>query len=190
MSTTDSPTDSPPENEKKDRKGLLLLLLLLLLVIGLSIWFGWFSGRDDDNGSASAGAAETVGLNEGDLDDDDSVRAFIRRYIRSGESNDPAAEMSFYAEAVDSYFDKPSFDKAAILKDRTNFVNKWPERSYTIVGEPEIVERQDDVVIAKAQYRYTVKNGETESSGTGRAFYRIRQRGKDLEIFWVGETLE
>lgn len=190
--TTDPQKENESDRKDENKSGWILILLLLLLLGVVTIWFLFLRGGKEAPVETAPviEAPQEVGLNEGKLEDDDSVRAFIRRFIKSGESNDPAAELSFYAEAVDSYFEKASFDKAMILKDRTNFVEKWPERTYEVIGEPKIVERQADVVIAMAQYRYKVSGESGESDGTGIAFYRIRQRGQDLEIFWIGEKLE
>lgn len=190
--TTDPREEDESEEKDENKSGWIIVLLLLLLLGVVVIWFLFLRESKDAPVRSAPGieAPQDVGLNEGKLDDDDSVRAFIKRFIKSGESDDPAAELSFYAEVVDSYFDKTSFDKAMILKDRTSFVEKWPERRYEVIGDPEIVERQDDVVIAMAQYRFDVTGETYTSDGRGFAFYRIRQRGKDLEIFWIGEKLE
>ncbi|MFT5467735.1 MAG: hypothetical protein ACI8UO_002842 [Verrucomicrobiales bacterium] len=198
--------DAPKKEEEKDRKGLLLLLLLFLLVCTIVAIFVVRAMKDSDEtgdgGTADGGETpeapqppaepvdELTKLTLGDIDDDQSIVDFICRFVESGEDNGPEAELSFYADAVDSYFGKPNFDKAKILEERKNYLKKWPERSYRCIGGSNVVSRADGVVLANAKFKYTVKNGEKEASGTGQAFYKIRKRGDRLEIFWIGEKLD
>ena len=196
-----SPDDERKDDEKPRGKLILVILLLLLLLITIgAIIVANMRRAPSDSASPPTAAAEPATpsaedelakLTLGKLDDDNSIIEFIRRFIESGEDDGPEAELSFYADAVESYFEKPNLDKAKILTDRENYAGKWPDRSYNCVGDPEIVERLDGgVVLAKATFEYVVKNADKEAKGTGVAFYKIRQRGDHLEIFWIGEKLE
>lgn len=221
MTDSTDANDPQKKEEENNRKGLLLLLLLLLLVFTIIAIFivkalkdADKNGEGDDGTAAAADGGVTAGdsggpdpepepapkpepedefakLTQGDINDDQSIVDFICRFVESGEDNGPRAELSFFAEKVDSYFDKPDYDKEKILKDREAYIARWPERSYKCIGGSKVVARLDGgVVLATAKFEYTVKNGEREASGTGEAFYKIRERGDRLEIYWIGEKLE
>jgi hypothetical protein len=79
-------------------------------------------------------------------------RAFVERYLRAGQANDPEAEVAFYADRVD-YFDEGIVDRRFIEKDVRRYNQRWPERQFTLV-DPVEVSAPDENAHTTVEFRY------------------------------------
>ncbi len=70
------------------------------------------------------------------------VNQFIENYLRDGETRDVASQVKYYAFPV-RYFDHGSVSEEFVTKDTANYVKRWPERKYTLLGTPHFFLRPE-----------------------------------------------
>ena len=61
------------------------------------------------------------------------VNKLVQDYLRDAETQDVAAQVQYYAFPV-RYFDHGSVSEHFVTQDTTNYVKRWPERKYTLLG--------------------------------------------------------
>ena len=114
---------------------------------------------------------------------------FIEEYTKSGEQDAPEDEIKFYATTVENYFGKKNVNVAAILADRKNQIQHWPQRNY-VLTEPHLIGKElSNVFILSAKVQYRVRNPKSEKSSTGVAetTYKVKVSENRLELLSVEE---
>jgi hypothetical protein len=86
---------------------------------------------------------------------------FVREFVTSGNYDDPAIESSFYAEEVDYFDDGKGVKRGFVVNDIKAYNQRWPKRSYWVVGDPAIkaVDPQGDVarVVVTLKFSFTLR---------------------------------
>lgn len=113
---------------------------------------------------------------------------FIVSYIQSGEAEDPAVALPFFARRVDFYFGEKNVSRDEILRDRRAFVKKWPVRDYEIIHNPVVLDHIDDIYRLMVRLRYYVSAGETPATGSVTDFISVRETPRGFEIIGVEEV--
>ena len=117
------------------------------------------------------------------------VRAFVLRYLRAGQTNDPDAEMKFYGEQV-KYFDSGTVDRGFIARDIRFYESKWPRRSFTVVGPVTVVADANDInhTLVRFRYRFANRNSRLAVEGEVNTLYTLEGSGPDsLRIIAMSE---
>lgn len=117
------------------------------------------------------------------------VRAFVLRYLRAGQANDPDAEMKFYGDQV-KYFDSGTVDRSFIARDVRLYDNKWPQRSFSVVGPITVVADANDInhTLVRFRYRFTNRNRRLVVGGEVNTLYTLEGSGPDsLRIIALSE---
>ena len=86
----------------------------------------------------------------------EEARAFIARYLQAGQTNDPPAELAFYAESVD-YFNEGVVDRHFIGADIARYDHRWPERHFTLLEPFTIANTPDgdpDKTVVNFRYQF------------------------------------
>lgn len=115
------------------------------------------------------------------------VERFVRSFVAMGESDRPETELPFYEERVRNYFGKPDYTHDDIHEDRRDFIREWPERSYTIEGEPVLLDRDGDYYDVMVRIRYDVEGPGGSSSGNVTTYMTLHDHGNDLKIASIEE---
>ncbi|CAN5280692.1 hypothetical protein BH23VER1_BH23VER1_00670 [soil metagenome] len=115
------------------------------------------------------------------------IGSFIQSYILSGESDDPSASARFYTPSVREYFGKKNLSQSAIVADRKNFIDRWPERRYELVRPPVLLEAGDGRYTAMANFDYRVRNGARTASGSASSYLELVETQDGLRIDRVEE---
>jgi peptidoglycan hydrolase-like protein with peptidoglycan-binding domain len=61
------------------------------------------------------------------------VNKFVEDYLRDGEGPSVPAQLKYYAFPV-RYFDHGVVSEQFVTKDTSNYLKRWPERKYTLMG--------------------------------------------------------
>lgn len=110
------------------------------------------------------------------------VREFIESYLRNCETNDLAAEMSFYAEPLD-YFDQGIVDRRFVEEDVKRYYKRWPERKYVLLSiTQEPVPGRTDEALVKFRIDFTVKNETHTVHGQTDNFFKIKPADSSYKI--------
>jgi S1-C subfamily serine protease len=115
-----------------------------------------------------------------------NLNEFVREFVTSGNSDDPAVESSFYAEEVD-YFDDGRVNKGFVVNDIKTYNQRWPKRSYWVDGDPatKILDSQGDVARAVVTLRFSVQNGHKSVGGSCEDTILVRNAGTNPKVISV-----
>jgi hypothetical protein len=104
------------------------------------------------------------------LDMTQRLNAFLQDYYRSGESNDIAWGLHFYADTVDYYFGQHRVDHRYIVRDKRKYFRKWPIRRYRLL-DWRLVYKNGDIyngtLSVQTHFFWEVERGGTFKSGEG-----------------------
>ena len=104
----------------------------------------------------------------------EEARAFIARYLQAGQTNDPPAELAFYADRVD-YFNEGVVDRRFIGGDIARYDRRWPDRHFTLLEPFAIASSPDgdpDKTVVNFRYQFANKgskylvHGKTDNTWT------------------------
>lgn len=115
------------------------------------------------------------------------IESFIAAYVESGNSNDPAANVDFMHSTVESYYGKRNQSRSALLRDRKNYIKRWPQREYWLSEKPKISQLRDGSYEVISRIGYRVQNGGEVKSGKTTSVTRVANIGGRLRIVAVRE---
>jgi len=61
------------------------------------------------------------------------VNKFVQDYLRDAETDDVATQVKYYSFPV-RYFDHGAVSEEFVTKDTSNYLKRWPQRKYTLMG--------------------------------------------------------
>ncbi len=92
------------------------------------------------------------------------MRQFVHEFIEASEGETPERELSLYAPRV-KYFDSGTVSLQAIASDQRKYYARWPQRDFTLLGEPQIVRGDGETVTVRYRMRYNLRRGQETASG-------------------------
>jgi peptidoglycan hydrolase-like protein with peptidoglycan-binding domain len=119
------------------------------------------------------------------------VNKFVEDYLRDGETQDVASQVKYYAFPV-HYFDHGSVSEEFVTKDTANYVKRWPERKYTLLGAPQFFaagkegETEIDFTIS-FELRSDGRKTKSRAAGRTKNWWTVRTEGDDLKIVTIRE---
>jgi Putative peptidoglycan binding domain len=119
------------------------------------------------------------------------VTQFVEDYLRDGATEDVAAQVRYFAFPI-RYFDHGTVDEPFVVKDTRNYVKRWPERKYTLIGPVSFFasgkEGETNVEFTIAfNVRSHARKKKYAGSGRTRNFWTIRPEGDELKIVVIRE---
>lgn len=122
----------------------------------------------------------------------EQVTKFVQDYLRDGETPDVAKQVSYYAFPV-RYFDHGNVSQEFVTKDTTNYVKRWPERKYTLLGPVALFASGNDQetnVEFSIAFDLRSDGRSTKNKATGRTknWWTLRGTGDDLKIVAIKEA--
>lgn len=76
--------------------------------------------------------------------DDKNVIAFARRFFEACQNNLPTALIPFLSLPMDNYFGTRNAKREHVVANRREYIERWPQRSFDLRGEPRISRRLED----------------------------------------------
>lgn len=122
----------------------------------------------------------------------EQVTKFVQDYLRDGETPDVQKQVNYYAFPV-RYFDHGSVSREFVTRDTTNYVKRWPERKYTLVGPVGFfasdTEGETNVEFTIAfDLRSDSRSKKNKASGRTRNWWTLRGNGEELKIVAIREA--
>ena len=107
-------------------------------------------------------------------------------FVLAGLDPQVGAETEFFADRV-NYFGKPGVTRETIRRDLQRYNDRWPQRAFTLAGEPEIASLNDKLKVS-FPLRYELQNGSKRSAGKVWKTLVLEKTGTDdLQIVSVNE---
>ena len=120
------------------------------------------------------------------------INQFILDYLHDGETPDVQKQVSYYAFPV-RYFDHGTVTEEFVTKDTKNYLKRWPERKYTLLGPVAFFASETE---GETNVEFTIafdlrsNNRSTKSKATGRTknWWTLRETGNELKIVAIREA--
>ena len=121
----------------------------------------------------------------------DRVNKFVADYLRDAEGQDVGAQVKYYAFPV-RYFDHGNVSEAFVTKDTSDYIKRWPERKYTLLGPAAFFaaaeEGETNIEFNIAfELRSGARTSKNKAAGRTRNWWTVRADGNDLKIVAIRE---
>lgn len=115
------------------------------------------------------------------------VTAFVRRFLEDAESDDVDRQVRSFAFPV-QYFDRGKASREFVVKDTRNYIKRWPQRSYSLVGPVQVTPEGDsgDFQVEFA-ITFRVSSGARAAHGKTRNLWVIQPNLKNFKILAINE---
>lgn len=118
--------------------------------------------------------------------DRERLRDYIAAFVLAGLDPQVGAETEFFAQRV-NYFGKPGVSRETIRRDLQRYNDRWPQRAFSLAGEPEISSGNDKLKISFPLH-YELQNASKRASGKVLKTLLLEKAGADnLQIVAVDE---
>lgn len=119
------------------------------------------------------------------------VTQFVEDYLRDGTTQDVAAQVRYFAFPL-KYFPHGTVDERFMIKDVADYVQRWPERKYMLIGPVSFFAsgNEDETNIEfTISFDLRSKARKTKNVALGRTknFWTIRPEGDELKIVVIRE---
>ncbi len=163
----------PPEEIPNPSLGWLKIILgaiFISLVMG-GIWY-YFQGSLK---------SDTKDFNQ------ENITRFLTDYLTVGEQNAPDKFLNYYASLVEPYFSKEQATRKEILKDKINYIKRWPQRKYELKGF-SIIDKEIDYCTISFSIDWRVQSDTLGArSGESSSVITIKQKGGRFYIVSMEE---
>jgi peptidoglycan hydrolase-like protein with peptidoglycan-binding domain len=118
------------------------------------------------------------------------VTKLVQDYLRDGETDDIAAQVRYFAYPVD-YFDHGKKEGDFVTRDVQNYVRRWPQRKYTLLGPVSFFAGDEGVTNIEFTIAFELESPtrKTKKNARGRTknSWTIRPEGGELKIVAIKE---
>lgn len=120
------------------------------------------------------------------------VNKFVQDYLRDAETPDVPTQVNYYAFPV-RYFDHGTVTQDFVSKDTSNYVKRWPERKYTLVGPVTFfasdAEGETNVEFTISfELRNGARSAKNKAVGRTRNWWTLRKNSDELKIVAIKEA--
>lgn len=116
---------------------------------------------------------------------------FIKQYYTVGDIGTGEAAAGFFSPVVGSYYGKTNLTREAIQADQKSYGERWPNRKFTLIGEPVITSGaspESFLIITNYSYELSDPSRAKDAKGTGSSVFTIRKTEAGWKIFGVEEN--
>ncbi len=108
---------------------------------------------------------------------EDRAKALVKKlYYREMQSSNPSDFIELFSYPIKSYFNKKSFTRADLLKDKAKYIIEWRVREYSNIKLKTIsLDKNSKEVKIKITFNYKLKNGKKELKGVSRHLLTIKE---------------
>ena len=116
----------------------------------------------------------------------DEMTKFVQAYLRDAETDDVDLQVGYYDFPVD-YFDHGRVRRDFVFKDTRNYVKRWPQRKYILLGPVRFSgsEKEDETQV-EFTISFSVAATKRAVHGKTRNFWTVK-RGGNLRIIAIRE---
>ena len=112
----------------------------------------------------------------------EQISLFLEAFAASGEVNDPAATVEFMHPQIVTYYSKTNPTADEMIKERREYIKRWPERRYWLREKPKIRPLPDGSWEAVTRTGYEVKSGTDRRTGEATSMLRLTHTSRGLKI--------
>jgi hypothetical protein len=115
----------------------------------------------------------------------------VQDYLRDAETQDVPKQVNYYAFPV-RYFDHGTVSQEFVTGDTSNYVKRWPERKYTLVGPVNFFasgkEGETEIEFTISfQLRNPTRTAKNRALGRTKNWWTVRTEGEELKIVAIRE---
>ena len=110
----------------------------------------------------------------------------IEAYLAAAQGPTPDRELSFYGDRV-RYFDSGIVSRNFIEKDQGRYYRRWPDRKFSLVGEPEVVRTDGGSATVRFRIRYSLHRGNESASGGTENLVQLENGPQGYKIVSIRE---
>ncbi len=112
------------------------------------------------------------------------AKALVKKlYYREMQSSNPADFIELFSYPIDSYFNKKSFTRADLLKDKAKYLHDWKVREYSNIKLKTIsLDKKSKEIKIKITFNYRLKNGKKKLKGVSKHLLTIKKIDGDVLI--------
>jgi hypothetical protein len=117
----------------------------------------------------------------------EAITKFVQDYLRDAETDDVDLQLGYYAFPVD-YFDHGKVGHDFVAKDTRNYVKRWPQRKYSLIGAVTFfASSKPDETQLEFVISFQVGDKKHAVHGKTRNYWTIGVFGENLKIVAVRE---
>ncbi len=112
------------------------------------------------------------------------AKALVKKlYYREMQSNNPADFIELFSYPIKSYFNKKSFTRADVLKDKAKYIHDWKTREYSNIKLKTIsLDKKSKEIKIKITFNYRLENDKKELKGVSNHLLTIVQKDNKMLI--------
>ena len=115
------------------------------------------------------------------------ITKFVRDYLHDAESDDVDLQVRYYAFPV-GYFDHGRAGRGFVARDTRNYVKRWPQRKYTLIGPVKFfLSDKGGEVQVEFTIEFRVRNEKHAVIGKTRNFWTVRPKARNFKIITINE---
>jgi hypothetical protein len=121
----------------------------------------------------------------------DRVNKFVQNYLRDAEGPSVPAQIKYFAFPV-QYFDHGKVSEQFVSKDTGDYVKRWPERKYTLMGPANFFasgkEGETEIEFTIAfEVRTAARTTKNKAKGRTKNWWTVRMEGEEMKIVAIRE---
>jgi len=121
----------------------------------------------------------------------DRVNKFVQDYLRDAEGPSVSAQVKYFAFPV-RYFDHGTVPEQFVAKDTGDYVKRWPERKYTLIGLANFFasgkDRETEIEFTVGfQVRNPARTTKNKANGRTKNWWTVRIEGEEMKIVAIRE---
>jgi hypothetical protein len=118
------------------------------------------------------------------------ITKLVQDYLHDAETDDIPAQVRYFAYPV-IYFDHGPQNGEFVTKDVQNYVQRWSQRKYTLLGPVTFFAGEEGATNVEFSIAFEVQNPARKTkktaSGRTRNWWTLRPEGGDLKIVAIRE---
>jgi len=120
------------------------------------------------------------------------VTKLVQDYLRDAEGADVPAQLEYYAFPV-RYFDHGTVSQPFVAQDTGNYVKRWPERKYTLLGPVNFFAggKESETLVEFTiafELRSPARTAKNRAVGKTKNWWTIRAESDELKIVAIREA--
>jgi peptidoglycan hydrolase-like protein with peptidoglycan-binding domain len=121
----------------------------------------------------------------------DRVNKFVQDYLRDAEGPSVPAQVKYFAFPV-RYFDHGAVSEQFVTQDTGDYVKRWPERKYTLMGPANFFasgkEAETEIEFTISfQLRSAARTTKNKAKGRTKNWWTVRVEGEEMKIVAIRE---
>lgn len=117
----------------------------------------------------------------------EAVTDFVRQFLRDAESDDVDLQVRYFGFPVE-YFDHGRASREFVAKDTRNYLNRWPQRQYSLVGPVKFAPgRNSGELEVEFIISFHVSSGSRTADGKTRNLWKIQKDRENFKILAINE---